>query len=83
MQASEVIWEYCKDIKKDYIDSAEGFWQQQRPPIAEEVESVSEQPHPNVREFKKIIISPLFGVSEVKRPVADIGKHLSAEVVAD
>ena len=35
-----------------------------------------------MRDFKKISVSPSFGVSKVKRPVADIGKHLSEEVVA-
>ena len=34
-----------------------------------------------MRDFKKLSVSPSFGVSKVKRPVAYIGKHLSAEVV--
>ena len=35
-----------------------------------------------MRDFKKISVSPSFGVSKVKRPVADIGKHFSSEVAA-
>ena len=44
---------------------------------------ISERPHPHARDFKKISVSPSFGVSKVKRPVDDIGKHLSAEVEED
>ena len=35
-----------------------------------------------MRDSKKLCVLPSFGVSKVKRPVADIGKHLSAEVTA-
>ena len=83
MQASEVIWDYWKDIKQYYLDTAEDFWQWQIPPTAEEVKSISERPHPYVRYFKKLSVSPSFGVSKVKRPVDDIGKHLSEEVATD
>ena len=62
--------------------AAEDFWQKQRPHTAEEVKSVSERPHPHVRDFKKISVSPSFNVSKVKRPVANIGKHFSTEVAA-
>ena len=33
-----------------------------------------------MRDFKKLSFLPSFGVSKVKRPVSDIGKHFSAEV---
>ena len=33
-----------------------------------------------MREFNKFIVLPTFGLSKAKQPVADIGKHLSAEV---
>ena len=62
------------------MDAAEYFWQLQRPPTAEEVDSILEWPHPHVRGFKKLSVLPSFGVSKVKRPVADIVKHLSEEV---
>ena len=31
IQASGAIWGYWKDIKQEYVDSSENFWQQQRP----------------------------------------------------
>ena len=46
------------------------------------MKSVSERSHPYVRYFNKLSVSPSFGVSKEKRPVADIGKHLSEEVAA-
>ena len=64
------------------MDAAEDFWQKQRPPIAEEVKPISERPHTHVRDFKTLSILPSFGVYKVKRPVAGIVKHLSAEVEA-
>ena len=82
MQASEVTWEYWKKIKQDYVDLSEEFWQRQQPTTVEKVKPISERPHPHVRYFKKLSVLPSFGVFKVKRPVSDIGKHLSAEVVA-
>ena len=49
MQAPEVIWEYWKEIKKDFVDAAEGFWHRKRPTTFEEVNSTSERPQPHVR----------------------------------
>ena len=80
MKASEVTLGYCKDIKQDYMDAAEDFWQQHCPPTAEEVTSISEWQHPHVRYFKKLSVLPSFGESKVKIPVAVFGKHLSTEV---
>ena len=45
-------------IKQDNVEVAVEFWQRQRPPKAEEVKSTSEQPHPHVREFKKLSVLP-------------------------
>ena len=59
---------------------SEDFLKHQGPPTAEEVKCILERPHPHVRDFKKISVLPSFDVSKVKRPVADIGKHLSAEL---
>ena len=36
-----------------------------------------------MRDYKKLSVFPSFGVSKVKRQVADIRKHLSAEVTVD
>ena len=44
-------------IKQDYVEAAEDFWQQQRPPTVEEVNSISERPHPYVRNFKKLSVT--------------------------
>ena len=77
-----VAGRYCReDIKQDYVDAAGDFWKKQRSPTAEEVKSISERPHPHVRDFKKLSVLPSFGVSKVKRTVSDIGKHLSSDVV--
>ena len=65
------------------MGAAEGFCKRQSPTTAEEVKSILERPHPHVRDSKKLSVSPSFGVSKVKQPVAVIGKHLSAEVVSD
>ena len=35
IQASEVTWEYWEDIRQDYVDEAEDFWQKQLPPTSE------------------------------------------------
>ena len=77
-----MTWEYCKDIKKDYVDTVEEFWQRQRPPTSGEVKSISERPHPHVGDFKNISVLLSFGVSKVRLPVSDIGEHLSVEVEA-
>ena len=58
MHVSEVTWKYWKDINKYYVDAAEYFCQGKRPPTAEEVNSISERPHPHVRDFKKLSVSP-------------------------
>ena len=71
-----------KDIKQYHVDAAEAFCQQQLPTTSEEVKSISEWPHPHERDFRKLSISPSFGVSKVKRQFSDIGKHLIAEVEA-
>ena len=61
-----------KEIKQDYVDASEEFWQLHSPPTDEEVKSISERTHPHVRDFNKLSVSPLFGVSKVKRPVDNI-----------
>ena len=45
-------------IKQDYMDEADNFWQQQRPPTAEEVKSILERPHKHLTDFKKLSVSP-------------------------
>ena len=77
MQASEVTWQYWKYIKQYYVDAAEDLWQRQRPPTAEKVKFISERPHQHVKNFKKLSFLLSFGVSKVKRRVADILKHFS------
>ena len=61
-------------MNQDYVDASEYFWNQQRPPTAEEMKSISERPHPYVWAFKKLSVLPSFVVSKV------IGKQLSVEV---
>ena len=36
-----------------------------------------------MRDLKKLSVLPSFGVSRVKQPVDDIGKHLSEEVASN
>ena len=58
MQASEVTWEYWKKIRQYYVDAEEEFCQRQRPTTSKEVKSISERPHPHVRDFKKFSVLP-------------------------
>ena len=65
------------------MDASEYFCHQQRPSTAEEMKSTSEQIHSHVKYFKKLSVLLSFGVSKVKQPVDDIGKHLSEEVASN
>lgn len=72
LQLTEATWEYWADIKRDFVNEVEDFWLRQRAPSPEEVEemSIERQPHP--RSFKKLNESPIFGISNVKRPIAKL-----------
>mmetsp|Transcript_16005 Transcript_16005/g.24952 ORF Transcript_16005/g.24952 Transcript_16005/m.24952 type:complete len:541 (+) Transcript_16005:53-1675(+) len=79
LPAAEMTWEYWKDIKADFVDEVEDYWLRQRRPTAAEIKFKS---HPNVREFKKLKESPIFGVSSRERPVigADYSDETQSEV---
>jgi len=79
LPAAEMTWEYWKDIKADFVDEVEDYWLRQRRPTAAETKFKS---HPNVREFKKLKESPIFGVSSRERPVigADYSDETQSEV---
>eukprot|EP00980_Cylindrotheca_fusiformis_P012455 scaffold3054_cov129-Cylindrotheca_fusiformis.AAC.19 len=68
---AEMTWEYWRDIKTDAVDEAEDFWLRQKPPDEETIRR-SNRPHPQIREFRKMQESPVFGISKRKRPVADL-----------
>lgn len=71
---SEMTWEYWRDIKRDAVDEAEDFWIRQQPPDPERVNELVNKPHPHIREFRKQQESPVFGISQRKRAVADMGQ---------
>ena len=67
---AEMTWEYWRDIKRDAVDEAEDFWIRQKPPDDESI-AQSMKPHPTMQQFRKIQKSPIYGVSNRQRPVAD------------
>ena len=67
---AEMTWEYWKDIKTEAADEVEDFWIRQRPPD-EETLLRNSQPHPHIKDFRKVQESPPYGLSERKRLVAD------------
>ena len=69
---AEMTWEYWRDIKQDAVEEVEDFWYRQKPPDQDEIEA-NGQPHPHMKDFRKIQESPEFGVSKRKRSVADLG----------
>jgi hypothetical protein len=68
---AEMTWEYWRDIKCDAVDEAEDFWARQNPPDDETI-ALSSRPHPHMKQFQKIQESPVFGLSERKRRVAEV-----------
>lgn len=77
---ADLTWEYWRDIKTDAVDEVEDFWIRQRPPT-EDVIAESSRPHPHMQLFKKIQESPVYGLSNQKRPIADVvdGKKVPIE----
>jgi len=74
LQNSEITWEYWRHIKHDSVDQAEDFWHRQKAPDPEELKAITAKGHPHMREYKKMVKSPSFGISVVKRPVGDVGE---------
>jgi hypothetical protein len=70
---SEITWEFWRDIKADAVCETEDFWFRQKPPDAEEVHKMTTRVHPHIRDFRKVQASPLYGMSERERPIADLG----------
>lgn len=70
---AEMTWEYWRDIKTDAVEEAEEFWIRQKPPDERTIKQMN-RPHPHIREFRKIQESPVFGISERERKVADLGQ---------
>ena len=67
---AEMTWEYWKDIKTDAANLVEDFWMRQKPPD-EETLIRNSQPHPHIKDFRKVQESPSYGLSERKRLIAD------------
>lgn len=72
LQLTDITWEYWADIKRDFVDEVEDFWLRQKAPTPAEVNKISKASHPHPRDFKKMIESPIFGVSSVERPIAKL-----------
>ena len=71
LQVSEITWEYWLHIKHNSVDQAEDFWLRQRPKIDNSVE-LAGKGRPHMREYKKLVESPSFGISSTKRPTAEL-----------
>lgn len=78
LPAAEMTWEYWKDLKMDFVDVVEDYWLRQKRPSSGELRSKS---HPNVRDFKKLKESPIFGISKVERPI--VGFQCSSEIESE
>ena len=72
LQLTEATWEYWADIKRDFVDEVEDFWLRQRAPSPDEVEEMSKERQPHPRSFKKLNESPVFGISNIVRPIAKL-----------
>ena len=72
LPSTEMTWEYWKDIKENFVNVAEDYWLRQRKPVAK---NIKVKAHPNIRDFKKLSESPLFGVSNIPRPIADLNNN--------
>ena len=77
LQYSEMTWEYWINIKRDAVTQAEDFWRRQQAPDPEEILKLPG--HPHMRDFRKLVESPAFGVSKVPRPIADLGDGFIVE----
>lgn len=77
LQYSEMTWEYWINIKRDAVTQAEDFWIRQQAPDPEEILKLPG--HPHMRDFRKLVESPAFGVSKVPRPTADLGDGFIVE----
>ena len=83
LQYAEMTWEYWKDIKRDAVEEAEDFWYRQKAPTLEEVNRITSRPHPHVRDFRKLTVSPEFAISHKPRPIADLGDGFGANLKDD
>ena len=75
---AEMTWEYWRDIKRDAVTEAEDFWIRQKPPNQATIERCIRHQHPHMRDFRKIQESPVYGISKIDRPVADLGQTMEA-----
>ena len=76
LQVSEVTWEYWLHIKHECVDQTEHFWRRQQAPDPHEFESNSiDRPH--MRDYKKLLKSPTFGIPSVKYSSSDYGREAS------
>ena len=83
---AEMTWEYWRDIKRDAVDEAEDFWYRQQPPPIDDAIKNMKLPHPNIRDFRKLQESPLYGTSKRERPVADLDGNddaISSSIAGD
>ena len=67
LPASDMTWEYWKDLKFSFVDIVEDYWlRQTTTPTSADIKTKA---HPHVRDFKKLKESPIFGISSKQRPV--------------
>ena len=80
LQVSEITWEYWIHIKQDSVDQAEDFWRRQQAPHPDTIK-LCEKAHPHMREYKKLVVSPVFGIASANRPIAKLNDGKDCLVV--
>jgi hypothetical protein len=72
LQVSEVTWEYWLHIKHDSVNPVEDFWIRQQVPDPYSIELTTKE-HPHIREYKKLLESPKFGIPSAQCSMAETG----------
>ena len=83
LQLTDATWEYWIDIKRDFVNEVEDFWIRQSVPSADDIKKLLNATHPHPKSFRKMTESPLFGVSRLQRPIADLGDGNANEAAGD
>lgn len=83
LQLTDATWEYWLDIKRDFLDEVEDFWYRQKAPSPNDIKKLLNATHPHPKTFRKLMESPLFGVSTLERPIAKLDDGEDDEVIGD
>ena len=83
LQLTDATWEYWIDIKRDFVNEVEDFWIRQTVPSANDIKKLLNATHPHPKSFRKMTESPLFGVSRLERPIANLGDDNDDKAAGD